>query len=410
MGIVWNGELKKLAAGLTAILLAGICAVNLWVGIYGNQVRKEYNHMLACILGNVLSAYPDVSEEELVLTLSGQGGETLGRQVLAGYGIFESYGSSSFAVQEKQLWFLGGFSNIFTVSFFILFAVTVFFYLKRRQIKIRGLTDYMQEINRDRYRLDMEDNGDDELSGLRNEIYKLTVFLKEKADQAVERRQALADSVTNISHQLKTPLTSITVLLDNLSENPDMDKATRGHFLSELTCQVTGMSWLIGTMLKLSRLDAGVVELERARTGVNEMVQEVLTRLEMAAEWRQVCFRVNIPADAEIYADRKWTVEGLMNIVKNAVEHSPAGGTVEISGEENEVYTQIAVRDQGGGITREEQENLFRRFYKGSLAREDSVGIGLALAREIVEKQSGTISLDSRPGGGTVFRIRFLKQ
>ncbi len=313
-------------------------------------------------------------------------------------------------MQEKQLWFLGVFSNIFTVSFFILFAVTVFFYLKRRQIKIRGLTDYMQEINRDRYRLDMEDNGDDELSGLRNEIYKLTVFLKEKADQAVERRQALADSVTNISHQLKTPLTSITVLLDNLSENPDMDKATRGHFLSELTCQVTGMSWLIGTMLKLSRLDAGVVELERARTGVNEMVQEVLTRLEMAAEWRQVCFRVNIPADAEIYADRKWTVEGLMNIVKNAVEHSPAGGTVEISGEENEVYTQIAVRDQGGGITREEQENLFRRFYKGSLAREDSVGIGLALAREIVEKQSGTISLDSRPGGGTVFRIRFLKQ
>ncbi len=281
--------------------------------------------------------------------------------------------------------------------------------MKRRQRRIRKLTFYMQALNRNGYKLNIEENEDDELSGLRNELYKLTVFLKEQAKRALAQKQALADSVTDISHQLKTPLTSAIVLLDNLSENPDMDVRTRRHFLSEITNQITGMSWLLTAMMKLSRLDAGVVELQGSRFELRAFVEEVLGRLEIAAELKQLSFSVEMPEGAVLYADRKWTAEALMNLVKNAIEHSPAGGIVKISGEDNEVYTQIAVHDYGTGITREEQEKLFRRFYNGNSAREDSMGIGLALAREIVEKQGGYISVDSRMGKGTVFVMRFVK-
>jgi len=215
--------------------------------------------------------------------------------------------------------------------------------------------------------------------------------------------------MVNISHQLKTPLTSVTVLADNLSDNPDMDRETRQHFLAEITRQITGMSWLITAMLKRARLDADVVELENTRLGVKELVEEVIERLELATEWKNLTISVNISEDAQFMADRKWMSEALMNIVKNALEHSPVGGRVEITGEENEIYTQIFIRDYGKGITEEERKKLFQRFYNGSSVREDSVGIGLALAKEIVEKEGGSIFVDSCPNRGTTFTLRFMK-
>ena len=222
------------------------------------------------------------------------------------------------------------------------------------------------------------------------------------------QKRMLADALADISHQLKTPLTSATVLLDNLSENMDMDHTTRQRFLAEATRQLTGMSWLVTTVLKLSKLDAGMVELERAWISGKALVEDVVRRLEIAAEWRGISFSLDFPEQVSLFVDRKWTEEALLNIVKNAIEHSTDGGIVEISGEENEVYVQIAVRDHGEGMTREEQRKLFQRFYQGNSAREDSMGIGLSLAKEILEKQNGYITVDSYREGGTVFILRFL--
>lgn len=247
----------------------------------------------------------------------------------------------------------------------------------------------MEMLYREGYLLDIEDNSDDELSGLRNEIYKLTVLLKEQAVRAAEQKKALADSMADISHQLKTPLTSMTVLMDNLADDIDMDPAIRRHFITEITYQLTNMSWLVSTLLKISRLDAGVVELDRESLEVASLVGEALQKVEVAAEWNQVSFALKIPEDAVLVADRKWTAEALANILKNAVEHSPRDAVVEISAEENDVYTGIFVRDRGKGIGEEERKKLFNRFYRGTSAREDSVGIGLALAKEIIEKQKG---------------------
>lgn len=409
MGIVWNREVKRLVMTFGAVFVSALFAVNVCVGFYSDNVRKEYNELLAAVFGNIARAYPLVAEEELVSVLNGKGNEDAGVALLEKYGVYQAYGGKTFAAQEQGLFYLRLCCNVLLVLLCLVFTVALLWYLRGRQHKISELTYYMESLNRHEYKLDLDDNGEDELSGLRNEIYKFLVMLREQADRAVERRRVLADSMADISHQLKTPLTSITVLIDNLSEEPDMEPDVRRRFMSELTYQTAGMSWLVTTMLKTSRLDAGVVELVRERIPVKTLAEDVAQRLEIAAEWKQAVFSVDAAEDAMLYADEKWTAEALMNIVKNAIEHSPQGGRIEITGEENDIYTQIAVRDHGEGITQEEQRKLFQRFYNGGSVREDSMGIGLALAKKIVEKQNGFIAVQSRRGEGTVITLRFLK-
>lgn len=408
MKMVWNRELKKLAGIFLLCFFIGILGMNLCMAAFGRDMRREYSALLAAVFGNVAASYPEVAQEELVSVLNARGNEASGADILRRYGILDGYAGASFAGQENRLLLLSVSADIFLILLFCALGILLYVYFKRQQDKIQGLESYMEALNRSGYRLEVEDNADDELSGLRNELYKLTVYLKEQTNRALEQKRMLADAMADISHQLKTPLTSATVLLDNLSENEDMDKAVRQRFLSELTRQITGMSWLVTAILKLSKLDAGMVEFRSSWTAGKTLVWEVLQRLEVAAEWKGVTFSVDFPEEMKLYVDRKWTEEALLNIVKNAIEHSFEGGAVEISGEENEVYRQIAVRDHGEGIGPEERRNLFRRFYQGNAVREDSIGIGLAMAREIVERQGGYLSVDSCRDGGTVFLFRFL--
>lgn len=410
MKIVWNREWKKTAVFLGAVCAAILAAANICLWLYGNQARGEYRALLASFFGNMAEGCPETDEEELVRILEGKGNETLGYEILARYGVYDQYAGTSFSGQEKRLHFLGLGVNLFLILAALTWGAMFLRAMGKRQEKIAALELYMESLAHGDYCLDLEDNGEDELSGLRNEIYKLTVLLREQAVQAGAQKAALADAMADISHQIKTPLTSVTLLVDNLSGGTEPDSATRQRFLAEITRQLGGMSWLVATMLKRSRLDAGVVEFRTERLSMGDFVKEVLDRLEMAAEWRGITFEVNIPAEASFRGDRKWTGEALLNIVKNALEHSPEGSRIRITGEENQVYAQIQVADQGAGITPQEREKLFGRFYNRNSSREDSVGIGLALAKEIVEKQGGYILVDSGADCGTVFQVRFLKK
>lgn len=409
MKLRWNEELKKLVLGLAVFLVAAILLANLGLGVFRNQMRREYTALAAGIMENVRREYPQVAEEELFQLLKTPESTGEGEALLARYGIFSEYGSRTLDSQEKQLWHFQAGMNLFLILTLFLGILAIIAYLQRRQRRIEELQRYMEKLSRGNYRLELEENADDELSGLRNEVYRLTVKLKESAALEQRRRQALADSVANISHQLKTPMTSMTVLLDNLTENEEMDQITRHRFLSEISRQLTGMSWLIATMLKLSRLEAGVVELQRAHVEAGQLVEKCVVRLQTAAEWREVCMDVQLQPGASLVVDENWTVEALCNIVKNAIEHSPAGSSVQIAASENEIYTEIRVTDSGTGISREEREKLFQRFYRGSNAAEDSIGIGLALAKEVVEQQHGHIQVESQEGEGTVFSLKFMK-
>jgi signal transduction histidine kinase len=248
---------------------------------------------------------------------------------------------------------------------------------------------------------------EDELSGLRNELYKLTVLYKEQAENAQAGKVALADSVANISHQLKTPLTSAVILTDNLLESPEMEPDVRTKFLREISRQLVGMKWLVITMLKLSRLDAGVVEFQKENVSLKKIAEESMQNLEMMAQWKEIQFQTSL-SEVTVRGDGKWLAEALQNIVKNAIEHSPQGGVIEMQTSENEVYSEVSVRDHGAGISDLDQKHLFERFYKASKVENENVGIGLALAKEIVEKQNGSITVASG-ADGTCFSIRILK-
>lgn len=409
MSFFWNKEIKRLMAAIAAILSAGVLCSSFVISTYCNAVGREFNLAVASMLDSVRSSYPDASEENLMSLLRGNTDSGAGERLLGQYGVFLEESGSTFAgLKEKE----AGFSKSLTVVFLITgvsMAAVLYIYLKHRQSEIGKLCSYMVEVGKGNFSLDAAGNREDELSGLKNELYKLAVFLKEQAKTAINNRKALADAVADISHQLKTPLTSVTVLVDNLLENQNMEPAVRTRFLREISIQLSGVSWLIATLLKLSRLDAGVVQFERKPLSVKKLVEEVYRKLEISAEWRQVGLKLQISDGIWVYGDEQWLTEAFINLVKNAIEHSEEGGEVLVYAEENDVYTLVAVKDHGEGISREEQKNLFQRFYRGHSAGRDNVGIGLSLAKEIIVRQEGYISVESEKESGTVFLVKFMK-
>lgn len=409
MRLRWNEEIRKLILGMALFLAVTLVLGNLGIGSFCNQMRQEYTALAAGILDNMRQSYPEISEDELIRLLEAPKYTSEGRELLARYGIFEEYGSRTFGGQEKRLAHFQVETNLFLLLVLSLGSLRFILYLRKRQRRIEELQCYMEQLSRGNYRLELEENQDDELSGLQGEIYRITVQLRESAALEQRRRKALSDSVADISHQLKTPMTSMTILLDNLTENEDMDQTTQRRFLMEIRRQLMGMSWLIATILKLSRLEAGVVELERVPLQAQSLVEKCFDRLQTTAEWREVQLKAQLQPGASLTADANWTVEALCNIVKNAIEHSSAGGCVQVMTQENEIYTEIRVTDDGVGISQEEREKLFQRFYRGNSADRDSTGIGLALAKEVVEQQHGHIQVESQEGRGTIFSLKFMK-
>ena len=277
-----------------------------------------------------------------------------------------------------------------------------FIYQKRRSRKLAELSDYMEEIVRGHYDLALADNTEDELSHLKNQLYKITLFLKEK-------KTALAESVADISHQLKTPLTSVSILLDNLNENEQMPPETRRRFLREVSRQIYSMNWMIVAMLKLSRLDAGMVALKKEPFSVNRMLTEAIDHLEIFAELKGVKIRVcGMEAQVLRVGDLDWNREAVQNILKNAIEHSKKGETVTVTLSDNAVYTSVSIANPGAPITKEKIKKIFERYYSAANDGSSNIGIGLPLAKAILEKQNAYLSVESE-NGYNVFLIKYLK-
>lgn len=404
-----NREIRWLLALMGLLLLLGVGGVRLFVGNYCAAWDRERLTAVASLLNSVLEAYPDTSEEDLIAVLNGDAGGKAGEQLLGQYGMFlKGPGIATFDTERRErklqadllVW------GIVVSSALIL---AVLFYFRHRQREIEKLCHYMRQVSRGNFNIDVSGNRDTELSSLKNELYKVTVLLKEQASGAAESRRALADAMADISHQLKTPLTSVRVLTDNLLENEEMEPALRSRFLREISGQLSGVIWLINALLKISRLDAGVVEMETRELSLKTLLEEVCSKLEFLSEFRQVALKLEISENIRIQGDGCWLEEAFLNLVKNALEYSCPGEAVEIAAEENEVYTQVLVRDHGEGMDAEEQRHLFERFYRGKSAGKDSVGIGLALSKEIIQRQGGYIFVDSALGKGTVFSVKFLK-
>jgi signal transduction histidine kinase len=280
---------------------------------------------------------------------------------------------------------------------------------RRRYREIEMLSRYLRRISSSDYTFDVRDNQEGELSILKNDIYKVTSMLAEQSLLLQEEKNKLAVAMADISHQLKTPLTSMMLMAELLSDEK-MTETKRKQFTRSIRVQLERIEWLVSSLLKLSKIDAGTVHFKKDRVAVKDLVQKALQPVLIPMDIKEQTVAIKGEDTASFTGDLNWTAEALTNILKNCVEHAPQGGTLSIAFSENPLFTEIVVADNGKGIPKEDIPYIFNRFYKGKGASEESVGIGLAIANSIITSQNGDIAVSSEKGKGTRFHIKFYKQ
>lgn len=422
MGAYKNKQAVKSLLLTGVVLVVGVVVYMSWIGWYTHKYKNIENTYIRCIMENVISQYPDFDMEEVAIILNKSYSElessTTSEEF---YSILRKNGITDNTFYIKDMSDIRNVNIIVSTLIIgvmsVLFIICFYIYLRRRKNAIVQLQDYMDKISRGNYELEINDNSEDELSSLKNSLYKIMVYMKEQADSARIKKVMLAQSVSDISHQLKTPLTSTQILLDNLNDNPDMEYATRKKFIYEALNQVNGMSWMIVTMLKLSRIDAGVVEFNNETISINKIIEEAVGNLEVIAEIKNVNIEKYIDnynenklnkSDISINGDYNWNREALQNIIKNAIEHSRHKGTVKINITDNDVYTAVYITNRGDKLSDQRQKQIFERYYSEAKYEDNSMGIGLPLAKAVIEKQGGYISVES-DDEETVFIVKYIK-
>lgn len=399
----------KLVLFVLVCVTAGVCLVMLWTNrIQQKSEQRQINDVIGAIIEEVVKQYPEVEETRLINIVNASKTSEQGKEILKKYGINPQEVSVILALEESASK-KERVNVIILLGYAITLAVVFILYMKHRDKKIDGIIEYIQEINRKNYTLKIYDNTEDDFSNLRNELYKITILLKEQALNSCKAQEAIQASVSDISHQLKTPLTSISIMLDNIAENPNMEPETKNKFIHEIRRQMDWMNWLVISLLKLSRLDANAVELKQEPIQVENLIQEVERNLAIGLEVKNQQLIQQGEKEASFKGDWNWQVEALTNIIKNGMEHTKEGKKIYIRWEENVFYTKIEIQDEGEGIPKEEIKHIFERFYRGKNATENSIGIGLALAKSIIEKQNGFVRVKSVPTKGTTFEIKYMK-
>lgn len=404
MKIFENKQIKRLFILFFCVLFFCIIITMLVFNNLNKSMVSKTNSIVENIILKIEEKYPDISQEEIIEVLKNNTNYS-NTNILAKYGINDDISILSSMNQYKNI------SIIMVVAILIVsnvvIMIIILIYLKERKRKIDNLITYIDNIQSKKYLLDVEDNSEDELNSLKNELYKLTVMLKEKADDFKAQREDMYRLLSDISHQLKTPLTSIQILLDNLNESKNMDEKTRKKFIIEITKKIESMNWLIIALLKLSKLDANAVEFKKEKIDVSNMIENVVENLSIMAEIRDIQVMFDSKDIVYIQADYNWYKEAISNILKNAIEHARHNVTIKAS--ENKVYTQIEIKDDGMGINKKDMKHIFDRFYKSQNSDENSIGIGLSLSKSIIEAQNGHIYVDSKDGEYTKFIIRYIK-
>nr|WP_295973106.1 HAMP domain-containing sensor histidine kinase [uncultured Bacillus sp.] len=305
--------------------------------------------------------------------------------------------------------FVSMHAAIFVLCVSIILISCTLIFTKWRYREIEKLSGYLQQISNGNFQLDVRDNLEGELSILKSQIYKVTKMLVEQGAVLHEDKAKLTIAISDISHQLKNPLTSMMVMTDLLRDKR-LDDGKRAEFNRNLQVQLERMEWLVSSLLKLSKIDAGTIAFKKEKVLVGPLVQTAVEPLLVPMDIKMQSLDVKGDKKTAFIGDFNWTAEALINIVKNCVEHTAEGGEISILFSENALFTKITISDNGKGIAKEDLPYIFKRFYKGKNASDDSVGIGLAMAHSIITSQQGDIEVTSQPGVGTKFQIKFYKQ
>ena len=376
-----------------------------------NQNKKQQekvNDVIVNIVGTIKQEYPDLEDEKIIKILNDEENNAIkGIGTLQRYGINteEVYAIDGLKDEKKEILLT---SSISIISLTIIVTILIINYKNKKSKKIENIINYIEEINKKNYNLKIEENTEDELSNLTNELYKITIMLKEQAELSKKDKNVLQRSLEDISHQIKTPLTSISIMLDNIKENPQMDLHTRQEFIYEISRQIEWINWLVISLLKLSKLDSNTVDFKHEEINAENLINNVIKNLAIPLDIKQQSVIVT-GNNENFIGDYNWELEALTNIVKNCIEHTPENKKIYINCEKNNFNTKIVIRDEGNGIDREDIKHIFERFYKGKNSSENSVGIGLELSKSIIEKDNGYILCTSEVGKGTTFEIKYIR-
>lgn len=276
---------------------------------------------------------------------------------------------------------------------------------RKRKRQIRELTDYITRVQDFSELPGMSEIAEGEMGILQSEIYKVVTVLGEEYSEQRKQKKYLSDMMSDISHQFKTPLTAIS-LMTELLMGPEVTQEQRLEYASKIDSQISRMTWLIRNLLTLSQIEAGVLEMRSETIRLTSMMGEIFDSLGVMAEVADIGLESRIPEEIEVTGDPQWLREAITNIVKNGIEHTGAGGRVRVTAAQNNLFTRILVEDNGKGIEKKHLPHIFERFYKAGNEAYGSVGIGLAMAKQIIHNHGGTVEVTSEVGKGTCFEIK----
>lgn len=397
---------------LIKVLLTNIVIVLLFIIIFVVVIKmqnkvysKIVNEKINDIINNVMEKYPEVKEEDILKIINNR--DDSSENILEKYGYDDEL---SYIKELRENINKNLINTAVLIGIFGIASLSIFMrYVLIQEKELKEINEYIKEVNNKNYSLKIEDNKDGELSRLRNELYKTTVILREAAENSEEEKEKLGIAIADISHQLKTPLTSIRIILDNISDNPDMLQEIREDFIQDISKQVEHMSSLVIYLLKIAKFDAGTIKMENEEIDAKKLIDSVINNLAILIEIKEIEVITKIDEKAIFIADYKWQQEALTNILKNAIEHSQPKSNIYIIVENTSIFLKIKIKDEGQGIAQKDLKHIFERFYKAKNCNEDSIGIGLSLAKTIIEQNNGYIKATSEVGKGTLFEIKYIK-
>lgn len=367
------------------------------------EYTQNFNKKMASIIELIQSKYPEISTDEIVEIVNSK--EIPQNNLLKKYGIDlekktiileNNKTNNKFMKIEVSIIFIG---SIILLLIFIL-------YERNQDKEIDEITKYLEAINNKNYTLKIDENSEEELSILKNELYKVTVMLRENASNSLKDKINLKTALEDISHQLKTPLTSILIILDNLIDNPEMDYQTRVEFLHDLKRESIRIQSLIQSILKLSKFDSNTVQFIKQDIYLKQIVDKAIKNTESLADLKNIKINVEGNKKIKLNCDLLWQTEAVTNILKNCIEHSNENTQIDIKYNNNSVYSYITITDYGEGISKEDIPHIFERFYRGKNSANESIGIGLSLSKTIIESNNGIISVESN-NDKTTFTIKY---
>ena len=387
-------------------IISNIIFVCFFIIIHNNEYKtytKNYNNRLNIISNNIKEKYPDITDSEIFEIIT-TGKDTNNFIRKYGYDI-----NTDSVIKENN----NSYQKYLIIELIIiilnLILILIIYLLrdKKQNSEINDIIKLIDDINKNNYNLDIDNLSEEDLSILKDSVYKMMLKLKEQADNSNKDKLSLKTSIEDISHQLRTPLTSILINIDNILDNPNLDDSKKNEFIRRIKREAYNMKKLIEVILKLSKFEVNTIEFNRKKNSIMDIIDKTNSNVSSLADLKNIDIRIN-GKDFKLLSDFNWEVEAITNILKNAIEHSYNDSVININLEDNKVYSKIDIINAGEVISKTDLKHLFERFYKGENSSNDSFGIGLSLSKMIVEKDNGKIFVDSKDNK-TIFTIKYYK-